>query len=62
MAQPAQLHAKVRQVKADVRKAKREIKKIRHQLKGGTLDRKKLESGLKRLEMAVVHIPPFKPD
>jgi chromosome segregation ATPase len=47
----------------DVERAKKEIAKLRRELKAGTLDRKKLESGLEKVHEYVaeipIHVPPF---
>ena len=40
----------------------KELRHIRKELDAGTLDRKKLESGLKKLEKYVINIPWFKAD
>jgi plasmid stabilization system protein ParE len=47
----------------EVERAEKEIDKLRRELKAGTLDRKKLESGLEKLNCYLAeipsHVPPF---
>jgi signal transduction histidine kinase len=44
-------------LKTTIRKAKRELRDLKKQLRDGTLDRKKLESGLKKIRKHVGEIP-----
>jgi hypothetical protein len=48
----------------EVERAEREIKKLTRELKAGTLDRRKLESGLEKVRKYVCvipsHVPHFK--
>ena len=48
----------------EVERAEREIKKLTRELKAGTLDRRKLESGLAKVQKYVCvipsHVPHFK--
>jgi plasmid stabilization system protein ParE len=47
----------------EVERAEREIRALQRELKAGTLDRKKLDSGLKKVQHYVckipTHVPPF---
>jgi hypothetical protein len=58
--------AKSDRVYKDVKKAKKEIAKLQRELKAGTLDRRRLTTGLKRANEYVsdipVHIPIFSKD
>jgi len=58
MPTPAQL---ARKAEVEIQRVKEEVSKLKSQLKQGTLDRNKLESGLKRLQktLAEIRIPPF---
>jgi len=53
------LRAKIRQVAREIRRADKEVRKLRVQLRTGTLDRRKLESGLKELQRTLARVPPF---
>jgi hypothetical protein len=44
-------------LKTVIRKAKKEIRDLKTQLEDGTLDRRKLESGLRKLQEHVREIP-----
>lgn len=53
--------------KSDVRKTaelkekiEKELDQLLHKLDAGTIDRKKLESGLKKVKVAVRNMPPFR--
>jgi hypothetical protein len=41
-------------------KIEKELNQLMRQLKAGTIDRKQLESGLKKVKGAVKSMPPFK--
>jgi hypothetical protein len=45
----------------EVERAEREIKKLRRELKAGTLDARKLDSGLLKVEKYVCEIPKHVP-
>jgi plasmid stabilization system protein ParE len=55
MATPAQ------RAKEEIQRAEKEIRKLMDQLKEGTLDRKKLVSGLRMLKTTLGMIPPHNP-
>jgi hypothetical protein len=57
MAKSAQLRAKIRKAKKEIRAADKEIHTLMKHLKAGTLDRKKLESGLVEIRAKVRGIP-----
>jgi plasmid stabilization system protein ParE len=62
MAKPAHLNEKVlrnkvRKAKKEIRGATREIRRLMKGSKGGTLDRRELESGLRRMSVHLREIP-----
>jgi hypothetical protein len=57
MARPARLNAKVRQTRAGKKATTGQIDKLLRGLKAGTLDRRKLEAGLKRLQQRIRFFP-----
>jgi hypothetical protein len=57
MARPARLNLKVRQARAGKNTATEQIDKLLRGLKAGTLDRKKLESGLRKIRSRIRLLP-----
>jgi hypothetical protein len=49
---------RMRRAKEEIQKAGNEISRLMAQLRRGTLDRKKLESGLRKLRITLGRIPP----
>jgi plasmid stabilization system protein ParE len=62
MARPTELRENIRRVREEIRKAEAEVGKLMDQSRKGTLDRRKLESGLKKLKRTLACVPPFNPD
>jgi plasmid stabilization system protein ParE len=57
MAQSAQLQAKLRRAKKAIQAAHEEIRLLMSHSKAGTLDRRKLESGLRKVKRKMDVIP-----
>lgn len=57
-----QLKAKILRTEREVRSAVKEIEGLLKKLDDGTLDRRKLNSGLRKLKRSLVRVPPHAAD